>query len=253
MRRRLIPALALGLTALLAGCGTDTDSPAGAAPSPSLTASSAAVDPVAAITGSLARSVREPVRMDVTMGVGGQSLRLEAAVDPATEEMTVEMSGPESFTLIVSKDAVYLKDETEDDAWMKLDRARLKPGGPLSQGLDIESQAGILGGVVSAQSAGDGRYTGIADLHKAAAAAGSDDQRESLESIAKLVKQPSAVPFEASIDAEGRLTALSYTVDMPTGSMKTEMTLHSFGEPVTITPPPASQTEDAPDSSYAFF
>ncbi|MGN9810310.1 hypothetical protein ACTMSW_13245 [Micromonospora sp. BQ11] len=252
MRRRLIPALALGLTALLAGCGTDTGSPTGAAPAPS-SAPGTAADPVAAVTGSLARSVREPVRMDVTLGVGGQSLRMKAAMDPATDEMTVEMSGPESFTLILARDALYMKNETEGDTWMKLDRARLKPGGPLSQGLDVESQAGILGGVVSAQAAGDGRYTGVADLDKAAAAAGTDAQRKSLKDIAKLAKQPSTVPFEASIDAEGRLTTLSYTLDIPAGSMKTEMTLHSFGQPVTITPPPASQTEDAPDSAYAFF
>ncbi|NJP35067.1 hypothetical protein [Micromonospora thermarum] len=78
---------------------------------------------------------------------------------------------------------------------------------------------GILGGLVSAEPAGDGRYTGVA----------------------------------ATVDAQGRLTFFSYTFDTPAGRITTEMKLHSFGEPVTVKAPPASRTMNAPDQVYELF
>ncbi|WP_262286120.1 hypothetical protein [Micromonospora sp. MA102] len=254
MRRSLVPALALGLTVLLTACGTADD--AGPAPAASASASTAATvvaDPVAAVRQGFDRSLEGTVKLDVLITVAGQNITMSSAVEPDTGRMTLHMKTPEPVTMVATKDAVYVQqDESDGKPWLKLDRDRLRPEGQLAQGLDLRAQAGILGGVVSAERTGDGRYTGVADSEKAVAAASSDSQRAALRRAFKVLKQKS-VPFEATLDAEGRLTLLTYTFDTTAGVIKNELKLHSFGEPLAISAPQASETEDATADVYRFF
>ncbi|MFG1678270.1 hypothetical protein [Micromonospora sp. NPDC049282] len=259
MRRSLARALAVCLAALLTACGTTTtsdiatDGPsAPSASAPSASAPTAAEAP-AAIRQGFQRSLEKTVRMDVTIKAGNQTVTMRSALEPATGGMTLDMTTPEPVSMVVTADAVYVQqDEKDGKPWLKLDRARLRPEGQLAQGLDIRAQAGILGGVVSAQSAGNGRYTGVADPDKAVAAASSESERATLRNAFKVLKTK-AVPFTATLDDAGRLTLLTYTFDTAAGAVDNEMKMHSFGEPVTITAPKASQTEAAAAEMYRFF
>ncbi|QLQ35616.1 hypothetical protein [Micromonospora robiginosa] len=256
MRRSLVPALAVSLTVLLAACGTSTDpaSDPGAAPSASASASTpTAAEAPAEIRQGFQRSLEKSVRMDVVIKAGNQTVTMRSALDPATGGMTLDMATPEPVSMVVTADAVYVQqDKSESKRWLKLDRKRLRPDGQLAQGLDIRAQAGILGGVVSAEPAGDGRYTGVADPDKAVAAASSESERGTLRNAFKVLKTKS-VPFEATLDDAGRLTLLTYTFDTAAGKVDNEMKMHSFGEPVTVTAPKASETEPAAAEMYRFF
>ncbi|MET7833428.1 hypothetical protein ABZS44_11425 [Micromonospora sediminicola] len=252
MRRPLAPALLGCLTALLTACGTTTDTASAPTTSASTSASTTA-DAPAAIRQGFQRSLEKTLKMDVTIKAGNQTVTMRSAVEPATGAMTLDMRTPEPVSMVVTTDAVYVKQDASDGKpWMKLDRSRLRPDGQLAQGLDVRAQAGILGGVVSAEPAGDGRYTGVADPEKAIAAASSDAEKATLRNAFKVLKTKT-VPFEATLDAEGRLTLLTYTFDTAAGKIDNEMKMHSFGEPVSITAPPAAQTEDAAAEAYRFF
>ncbi|MCP3785697.1 hypothetical protein NLX85_20240 [Micromonospora sp. A3M-1-15] len=251
MRRSLVPALALGLAALLTACGTADD--AGPAPAASASASTVVADPVAAVRQGFDRSLEQTAKLDVLISAAGQTITMTSAVEPDTGRMTLHMKTPDPVTVVVTEDAVYIRqDDSAGKPWLKLDRDRLRPDGQLAQGLDFRAQAGILGGVVSAERTGDGRYTGVADSEKAIAAAGSESQRAMLRRTFKVLKQKS-VPFEATLDAEGRLTLLTYTFDTAAGAIRNELKLHSFGEPLAISAPQASETEDATADVYQVF
>ncbi|MET7968863.1 hypothetical protein [Micromonospora sp. NPDC005305] len=254
MRRSLVPALAVGLTALLTACGTaDAAGPAPAASASASTAAPVVADPVAAVRQGLDRSLRETVTLDVLVTVADQTITMTSAVEPDSGRMTLHMKMPEPVTMVVTQDAIYIQqDESDGKPWLKLDRDRLRPEGQLAQGLDLRAQAGILGGVVSVERTGDGRYRGVADPEKAVAAARNETQRASLRKAFKLVKQKS-VPFEVTLDAEGRLTRLTYTFDTAAGTIENEVKLHGFGEPLAISAPPESETEDAGADVYRFF
>ncbi|MFI2712409.1 hypothetical protein ACH495_20010 [Micromonospora sp. NPDC018662] len=252
MRRSLAPVLTVCLAALLTACGTATTDTAAAPAGPASAATSAA-DPVAAVKQGFGRSLEKSARMNVVIKAGNQTVTMQSAVEPASGAMTLDMKTPDPVSMVVTADAVYVKqDESDGKPWVKLDRKRLRADGPLAQGLDIRAQAGILGGVVTAEAAGDGRYTGAADADKAIAAASSEAERATLRNAFKVLKDKS-VPFQATLDTEGRLTRLTYTFDTAAGKIENELTMHGFGEPVTITTPKASETEPASAEMYRFF
>ncbi|MFI7608058.1 hypothetical protein ACIBTV_23345 [Micromonospora sp. NPDC049366] len=252
--RRLIPVLCVALAAgLVAGCGT-TSRESGGASSASATS---VPDPVTTVRQGMDRSLAGTLTMDASVKAGNQVITLSGEMDPAARVLLVtgDVSEPVEARLI--GDTAYIKMDSldGDKPWMKLDLTKLPPGSSLRQSFDFTSQTGIVGGIVSAEATGQGRYRGIADLGKAAEAASTEaGMRQGIESSAKLAKDPSAIPFEAVVDAEGRLTALSYTIATKTlGDIVTEMTMSGFGEPVRVSPPPADDTEEPDEAMYAFF
>ncbi|WP_410810042.1 hypothetical protein [Micromonospora sp. 067-2] len=253
--RRLIPAISIALAAaLVAGCGTNSGG--GSAPTSPAPATSAA-DPVVAVKQGMDRSLAGTVSMDASVKAGTQSITLNGKTDPAARTIHVTGNAPEPIEARLIGDAAYIKSDSLESKkpWMKLDLSKLRPNSPLRQSFDLKSQTGIVGGIVTAEATGNGRYKGTADLEKAAAAASADGgMRQGLESSAKLAKDPKAIPFEATVDGEGRLTALSYTIATKTlGDLTTEMKMSDFGKPVTVTAPPASEIENASEEMYKYF
>ncbi|MEU4471886.1 hypothetical protein [Micromonospora sp. NPDC023888] len=252
--RRLIPTLSIVLAvALVGGCGTNSDNPgtsASAAPAPSK------LEPAAAVKQGMDRSLAGPVSMAASVKAGNQSITLSGKMDPAARAIQISGKAPEPIEVRLIGDAAYIKSESMEGEkpWMKIDLSKLKPSSTLRQSFDFKSQTGLIGGVVSAQEVGGGRYTGVADLNKAAEAASAEaGMREGIESSAKLAKDPTAIPFEATLDADGRMTVLSYTIATKSlGDLVTEMRMSDFGQPVTVQAPPAGDTEAASDEMYAF-
>jgi hypothetical protein len=249
--RRLIPVLTLAIAALVAGCGTDSGNPAANWAEPA----TSAADPVTAIKKATERSLSGTVAIAATVKVGGTSIELTGKADPAAKTLQVTGKAPEPIEARVIGDTIYLKMDglPGGKPWAKIDVNKLRATSSLRQSFDLQAQTGVIGGIVSAEQAGDGRYTGTVDLNKAAEAAGANaGMRDGLESTAKLAKDPKAVPFEATVDTEGRLTALSYTVaTKDLGDLSTKLEMSGFGEPVKVTAPSAGQTADAPKELYA--
>jgi len=245
--RRLTPVLSLALAALVAGCGTDS----GTSGKPAAPATSAA-ESVAVIQQAMQRSLSSTLSIDATVKLGGISVKLHSTADPKANAMQVSGNAPGPLEVRVIGDAAYLKMAAlkTDKPWIKLDMTRLGSTSSLRQSFDLKAQTGILAGVVSAEKVGEGRYRGTADLEKAAAAPGAN---ASMRRSIKSAKNPKAVPFEATIDGEGRLTALSYTIATNNmGDAVTDVRMSGFGKPVTVTAPPAGDVEDASDEMYKF-
>jgi hypothetical protein len=234
---------------VLAGCGT------AAAPVWSEPPDAGPDDPVAVIQRAMEKSLSSTFAMKAGVTIGaGQAISLEGRADPAAGVLTVSGRAPEPVEARMLGDVVYIKqDAGAAKAWMRVRLAKLRPNSALRQSFDIEAQTGIVGGIATAEPAGEGRFRGTADLTKAAAAAGSDSLRDSLESVAALAKAPTAIPYEVALDAQGRLTELHYTVATASmGEFRTDVEMSGFGEPVKVPAPPAAQIEDAPDEAYAF-
>jgi hypothetical protein len=252
--RRLIPVLTLAIAALVAGCGTDTGDSATSWGEPA-TSATAAADPVAAIKKAAERSLSGTVAMTATVKVGGTTIELTGKADPKAKTVQVTGKAPEPIEARQIGETIYLKMDglPGGKPWAKIDVTKLRPTSSLRQSFDLQAQTGIIAGIVSAEEAGAGRYTGKADLAKAAEAASANPgMRDGLESTVKLAKDPKAIPFEATVDKEGRLTALSYTVaTKELGDMSTKLEMSDFGEPVKVNPPSGSQVADAPKELYA--
>ncbi|MGC5287381.1 hypothetical protein [Micromonospora sp. DT231] len=253
--RRLIPTLSIALAvALVGGCGTKSDD--SAAPGASAAPAPSKVEPVAAVKQGMDRSLAGTLSMQASVKAGNQSITLGGKMDPVAKAIQISGKAPEPIEVRLIGNTAYIKSESMEGEkpWMKIDLGKLKPTSTLRQSFDLKSQTGLVGGTVSAQEVGGGRYTGIADLNKAAEAASTEaGMREGLQSTAKLAKDPTAVPFEATLDADGRLTALSYTIATKSlGDLVTEMKMSDFGKPVTVEAPPAGETEAAADEMYAF-
>ncbi|WP_141719465.1 hypothetical protein [Micromonospora peucetia] len=257
--RRLIPALSVALAALLVGCGTNSDGPTGTQPDPAGTSSAPATspaDPIAVVRQGMDRSLSGALQMDASVKAGPVSVQLVGKMDPVARALHITGNAPEPIEARLIGDVAYIKSASldGDKPWMKIDLTKLRPGSSMRQSFDLKSQTGIVGGVVSAEKVGDGRYRGIADLEKAAEVASAEaGMRDGIKSTAKLAKDPKAIPFEATVDADGRLTALSYTVATKSlGDVVTEMRMSDFGKPVTVTAPPAAEIEEAAEETYQF-
>ncbi|MET8198571.1 hypothetical protein [Micromonospora taraxaci] len=253
--RRLIPAISIALAAtLVAGCNTNSGTPAASGSSAAPSASK--LEPVAAVKQGMDRSLAGTLTLDASVKAGNQSVTVTGKMDTAARTLQATGKAPEPIEARIIGDTAYIKSDSADGGkpWMKIDLTKLRPNSSLRQSFDLKAQTGLIGGVVSAQEVGGGRYTGVADLEKAAAAASTDGgMRAGLESTAKLAKDPKAIPFEATVDADGRLTALSYTIATKTlGDLVSEMRMSDFGKPVTVEAPPAGETEAASADMYKF-
>ena len=202
------------------------------------------------------RSLSSTVAIEATVKVGGTTIELNGKADPAGKKLEVTGKHP-SRSRPGSSAAPRTSRPTRSGSkpWMRVDLKKLKPTSSLRQSFDVEAQTGIIGGITTAEQVGEAPLpSGPPDLAKAAEAAGDNvAMRDGLESGAKLAKDPGAIPFEATVDAEGRLTTLSYTIaTKELGDMVTDITLSGFGEPVKVTKPPTKQTEEAPKEMYKF-
>jgi hypothetical protein len=244
--RRWISALSLTLAALVAGCDTSSGSIPKWTPMPPWVA-----NPVAVVQQATQRSLSSTLTISGTVMIGDLAGNLRADADPKAHAIHFLGDVPAAMEAWLIGDTAYLKMETleSERPWVKIDMARLKPTSSLRLSFDLHTRTGIVAGIVSAEKVGEGFYRGIADLEKAAAAPDANgSMRWSIESA----KSPKAVPFEATVDTDGRLTALSYTIatkDMD--DAVSDVRMSGFGEPVTVTTPPSGEVEEASEEMYA--
>ncbi|MEV1285782.1 hypothetical protein [Micromonospora sp. NPDC049679] len=108
----------------------------------------------------------------------------------------------------------------------------------------------IFKAIVDATKTGEGAYSGTADLSKATEAGMVDE-----DLVKELGAQANAVPFEATLDPQGRLTSL--TLKMPAaGKTKAHDVQVAYADYGSATPPQkpaASQTQEAPAEAYEMF
>lgn len=157
--------------------------------------------------------------------------------------------------LIVGPD-VYVKGVGNDpNAWWHVDTTRLQPGNVLTEATDPTLNAAVLNAVKDARQTGTNQYSGtidVATLTNQSTEGATDQQKKQAKTLLGLLGQAKQAQFTASLDNQGRLTALTVTVPSPNGTRSTTVTTNysNFGTTVTAAPPPASQVKEAPESFY---
>jgi hypothetical protein len=134
--------------------------------------------------------------------------------------------------------------------WLHLDRTKISSddGLPLSfDDPDPASAATIFAASADVTESGAGRYRGTVDLTAAADAEVVDSK-----TLAALGVAAKRVPFEAVVDARGRLTSL--VVDVPAAggapAFRRTATYRDYGVATAPAPPSAAQSQEAPAAAY---
>lgn len=251
MRGVLAARIAFGLAVALcvaAGCGRAADvrddPVAGLSAGPSVTPS-----PTIAAAAALAAAAQKLNEQTLTVAVvtWGEMV-VHGDVDPVARKARVIVSvigarPTVGMELILADGVMHAKVAQMPGVpyrWMRMDGKTLS--GTHLDVLPDEDPAGasqLLAGLVSAEPDGHGGFRGTLDLTNGPTAAAYR--------LKGLGDKAKAVPFTARVNDRGQLTLLD--VDLETvvpGVRNIKAQYSGFGQPVTVTPPPAAETIDAP-------
>jgi hypothetical protein len=246
------------------GCGTSTnsgDTPGGAAPT-----TSKAPDPKELLLGSLKEYDKGVFSVDFT-GLDGTG---SAAVDSTKKQAYLKMvsTDPDSkFTmefLLVEPDA-YVKanlgelaklpgmQQFSGKTWLHIDRTKIKDADRLGVSVtdpDMLGLKALLQSANSVQAAGDKQYKGTLDLAK-----GENTPMTDEDVVKALADKAAAVPFTATLDAQGRLTGL--LIDVPAAGDKAthqlKLTVTQYGTATIPAKPTGKAVVEASPKVYEFF
>lgn len=238
LKRRLFTAGAVALAAAtfaLAGCADKSTPGAGDNPPPATSAP--AVDAKEAFTTAVKKLNEKSSKADITMD-GLAAMKGSALTDPAgkkshvTNEVSVMGTAVKTEIISVNRE-VWVKMGGVPglpDKWMHVSADKVKPGSSLDTNNNMTKMESAA---VTVERDGANGFKGTMDITKTGAT--------SEEIIKQLGEKAKAVPFTATVDAQGRLTSI--VIDMSAvapGVGKLSTTYSGFGEPVTITPPAAA-------------
>ncbi|MEV6816632.1 hypothetical protein [Micromonospora sp. NPDC051296] len=232
----LATALSLGLTGCVPTATRD-------AASPSASASSAPADPRAELTAALEQLNKQSAQVELVSPI----MNASGALDPLskTSDMTLDMGAMGKMQMVSSGDDVYLKMSGKlagpSDKWLHLDIAKLGDDSQLKTMADGDpgNVTGMIKSIVAVERTGPGSFAGTLDYTKSVG--------EDSDLVQTFGDKAAAVPFTATVDADGRLTELIIdmtALDPSLGEMR--VTYFNFGSPVTVRTPPASEVETAP-------
>lgn len=259
LRRATVTVAAVTAAAgLLAGCGQDT---AGSEAAPATT--TAAPNP----KETLLAAVPDETRPGFSYTIKDWETTLTGEVAPTTKatHLRMEIKEPslgftmhmayltvdkQSWTKITFTGAEGLTGLPKLPAkWMLLDPAKLTDaeGVPTEYtGADVADLKPLLANTTITESAG-GKYAGTVDL---SGAAGTNIFSE--ETAAGIGEAAKTLPFQATVDAEGRLT--SFLVNVPTvGKTKAydySVTYADYGTAPAVAVPAAADAVAAPAAAY---
>jgi hypothetical protein len=263
-RSALFAVVLTGALAVTAACGDKKDDGA-AAPAAGASATSAAPSPAAdakkELTAAFTKLNGTSMKYTATTDSGGAGgTKLTGASDPATKStsgtMVITAAGQtiNAQVMVVNTD-VYLKMElplpgVDPKKWMYIDGSKTslsKLG--LGSPDDPANVKNFTDSIVTAEKTGANTYKGTFDATKRNIPGAGGAVLQQMGDAAK------AVPFEATVGADGYLTGL--TVKMPAAGQvpaTTSVTTFSdFGKPVTITKPAAAETQPAPAALLSQF
>ncbi|WP_173037808.1 hypothetical protein [Phytohabitans flavus] len=244
---RIAFGLALALS-VAAGCGGPAevvkDPVAGVSSAPSASPSPT-ISAAQALTAA-ARKLNEQ-----TLGIGvttGGDLVVHGDVDPVAGKARMIVSVLSSrpivgMELVLTDGVMYAKVAQMPGVpygWMRLDGKALS--GTHLDVLPEKDPAGasqLLAGLVSAERDGSGGFRGTLDLTNVPTAAAYR--------LKGLGDRAKAVPFTARVNDRGQLTLLDIDLEaVVPGARNIKAQYTDFGQPISVTPPPAAETIDAP-------
>lgn len=253
VRTLVLPLLAA--TMLAAGCGTGDD---GGGSTPEATKSQSPTEQLAASTKDLAtRSHQYALAADHfgatiagSVDAPAKMLSQKATLTIETLKITFDVAnvGGQHYVKVAG---IPVKGVTATK-WQRIDTTKLTSIHVLlmNEIQDPTGAAAAIRCVVSAEKTGPQAYKGIMDLTKGGDGLPTVNQTD----VAAMGDKGKAVPFEAALDADGRLSTLKLSLpaysDLDAGAVT--ITFSAFGAPVKVDAPPAGETVDAPPALYEF-
>ncbi len=258
-------ALVATLSLAIAGCSGSDGSDGSAGSGGSRSARSA--DPKQA----LADSVKELAKGDFSFTIvdnestmtgvlhaPSKSASIEVKSKPGTDglEMNLVMVGPDRWLKFDFEPEVSEALKLPADKWLHVDSAKITDpetakdfaidfGDPTT--VDLASAGAILKSLVTAERAGEGKYSGTLDLTQV-----KDAKTVDGELVKSLGEKGKSIPFTASVDGQGRLTQL--VLDIPaagtTTAYKLEIDYADYGSATAPKQPAAGEAVEAPASLY---
>jgi hypothetical protein len=250
--------LVAALTFALAGCTDTTGSPT---VTPSATPSgtgSASADPAAAAALAQAAAKLSESTFKLTT-TAGPNTSVTGVMDPPnklgqTKLTTTVQNTTVTIESIMAGEDIYLKisglPEGLSSKWLHVDVQRLSPDSQLGftpGEFDPASTERVLKTATDVRQVGANTFVGTLDLTKLTGVATLGSK-----TVVSLGDEATAVPFEATTDAQGRLIMMK--IDLPKiageSARPIETRYSDFGAPVNIQKPPASEVVEAPDLVY---
>ncbi|MGI5239616.1 hypothetical protein [Dactylosporangium sp. CA-139066] len=253
LRVLLVAALASGA---LAGCGGDEPLDTSAAGAPASTAP--------APKDVLLKAVQTLDKASFTFTVKQAGMSGGGRVDAKAKAASVEMSGKVegttiSLAYIVIAPDVWLKADLgaagnkqlgiTKTKWMHLDPAKVEDKTQLpidTDGNPAIGTAGMLQGAADVKQADATHFSGVVDVTAADSLVAPDEQL-----LKKVGDKAKAVPFTATVDDQGRLTALKLDGSAIDPGLTIDLVFSGFDAVKPITKP--SGAINAPASLYAMF
>jgi hypothetical protein len=244
-------AIAAGLVAALVGVTgclstDDWDSHPESTPVTSSTALPDRDDFVAALKKTAGLRLTFTVQSDLDNG----SLSGTGAADPTAQTMTsivtVDDQYPSKIEKVQIGNQIWERDLKQNaSTWLHIDQAKLpkndkrlvNPADPLG----LANLAPAIGSVE--KGSGPGKYIGkFYPAHAGLLPLGAPELTCLCTALA---------PFTATVDEQGRVTSLSFTIDQTSGkTLKMNTTMAGFDQPVRVAKPTKGHTVEAPDSYY---
>lgn len=249
------------LTFATAACGTTNDEPG---TSPTTTTSPTPANAKDTLVASTQQLQNTSFRFELTgAGVTGNG-SVDAPADSAT--MKAKFSDEQTnatfaMELLILPEDRYMKLDfgalpipgmPSKDKWQHIDLTKVKD--PQSLDLDVAKDAdpagtkAIFDSIVTAEKTSDKQYKGTVDI----SAIAKDADLLDADVAKALGPDAKTVPFEATLDDQGRLTNLKLQIPAK-GKVKAqvwEITYSDYGSAPKLEKPPASEVQEAPKSVY---
>jgi hypothetical protein len=257
--RRAFGVLALGAgVALAAGCtGRGDDGTANLPSAPDSASASAAASAAVQAGGDLRTAVRELTANSYRYTLKAGDTSGSGAVDPVAKaaDLTLAVAAEFSIQARVIGTDYYAKitgldmPGVDGRRWLHIDATKVKSLASLGIA-DVNDPSGVgaaAGTIATIEKTGDRSYRGTLDLTKGAAGLGMDEV-----AVRQLGPQARSVPFEATLNEQGRVATWKITIPAYGSQKQTvyEVTYTDHGARSDVRRPPAGEISEAPDAVY---
>ena len=254
--------MAVASLGFVAGCGnTGSSSPSS---TPASAATSAAADPKQELTDAIDTLNSTPFHLVIA----SQSFNGQGDADPAKKNstMTVNVKQGNGTTAVKMDlrnvgDQMWLKMDLSgtglpgtqgmSNKWLHIDTTKLGPNSKagLASGTGPVDAGKLMDTANDVQKVDSTHYKGTLDLTQGQSMAIDE------KTVTELADKAKAVPFEATVDDQKRLTEFKITIPAIQNQPEqvVDTTYSNFGTPVDITAPAAGEVTEAPPAVYALF
>ncbi|GIG85762.1 hypothetical protein [Plantactinospora endophytica] len=182
-------------------------------------------------------------------------MNMKAGDGEFSMDMQIVYIEPESWVklTITGAEGVPGLEKLNSGKYQHLDQSKITGSRGLGfdfKDVDPAGSEALTKAIVDVQKTGEGAYTGTIDLTKATGAGMVDE-----DAVKLLGAEAAKLPFEATLDGQGRLTAMTIKLPAVGGGKAQELTVgySDYGAASPAKAPPAAEVVEASPETYDLF